>query len=155
LDEGNAFGCNVNETILLSTAQAMADFGLRDLGYNYVVLDDCWSQGRNASGYLVEDSKKFPNGMAHVADRIHALGMKFGMYSSAGVFTCGRYPGSLGFEQKDADIFASWGVDYLKYDNCFNLGRRNIRPSPIENLCTDVRQASPVPHRFLSIGTMS
>jgi alpha-galactosidase len=55
--------------------------------------------------------------MAHVANQIHALGMKFGMYSSAGIFTCGRYPGSLGYEQKDADLFASWGVDYLKYDN--------------------------------------
>jgi alpha-galactosidase len=107
---------------LLDTAKAMADYGLRDLGYNYVILDDCWSQGRNASGYLEANPKKFPNGMAHVADQIHALGMKFGMYSSAGVLTCGRYPGSLGNEQKDADVFASWGVDYLKYDNCFNLG---------------------------------
>lgn len=66
---------------------------------------------------------KFPNGMKAVADRIHALGFKFGMYSSAGVFTCGRYPGSLGYEQKDADLWASWGVDYLKYDNCFNQGQ--------------------------------
>ena len=61
--------------------------------------------------------------MAHVADRIHALGMKFGMYSSAGIFTCAKYPGSLGYEQKDADAFASWGADYLKYDNCFNQGQ--------------------------------
>jgi alpha-galactosidase len=61
--------------------------------------------------------------MAHVANQIHSLGMKFGMYSSAGIFTCGRYPGSLGYEQKDADLFASWGADYLKYDNCFNQGQ--------------------------------
>ncbi|KAF2421141.1 alpha-galactosidase [Tothia fuscella] len=122
-DNWNSFGCNVNESLLLQTAKAMADYGLRDLGYNYVVLDDCWSQGRNSSGYLVENPIKFPNGMKHVADQIHALGMKFGMYSSAGILTCGRYPGSLGYEQKDADVFASWGVDYLKYDNCFNMGQ--------------------------------
>jgi alpha-galactosidase len=71
--------------------------------------------------------------MKHVADQIHALGMKFGMYSSAGTFTCGRYPGSLGYEQKDADIFASWGVDYLKYDNCFNMGKYNISGIEISN----------------------
>ena len=61
--------------------------------------------------------------MKHVADQVHALGMYFGMYSSAGIFTCGKYPGSLGYEQQDADTFASWGVDYLKYDNCFNQGQ--------------------------------
>jgi alpha-galactosidase len=73
-DNWNAFGCNINESILLGTAQKMADYGLRDLGYNYVILDDCWSSGRNESGYLVADTNKFPNGMAHVADQIHALG---------------------------------------------------------------------------------
>lgn len=114
---GNAFGCSINESILLDTARAMASYGLRDLGYNYVVLDDCWSQGRNSSGYIEHDPTKFPNGMKHVADAVHALGMKFGMYSSAGKWTCGKYPGSLDNEQKDADLFASWGVDYLKYDN--------------------------------------
>ncbi|KAE9993964.1 hypothetical protein EG327_002298 [Venturia inaequalis] len=122
-DNWNAFGCNINETILLDTAKAMISYGLRDLGYNYVVLDDCWSQGRNGSGYIEHDPTKFPNGMKLVADAVHALGMKFGMYSSAGKFTCGKYPGSLDNEQKDADLFASWGVDYLKYDNCYNLGR--------------------------------
>ncbi|KAF4309988.1 Glycoside hydrolase clan GH-D [Botryosphaeria dothidea] len=119
----NAFHCDVSEELLLDTAQAMVDYGLRDLGYNYVVLDDCWSAGRNDSGYLVHNPKKFPNGMKAVADRVHDLGMKYGMYSSAGVFTCGKYPGSLGYEQKDADVFASWGVDYLKYDNCYNQGQ--------------------------------
>lgn len=119
----NAFHCDVSEELLLNTAQAMVDYGLRDLGYNYVVLDDCWSAGRNDSGYLVHNPKKFPNGMKAVADRVHDLGMKYGMYSSAGVFTCGKYPGSLGYEQKDADLFASWEVDYLKYDNCYNQGQ--------------------------------
>ncbi|KAF2685833.1 glycoside hydrolase family 27 protein [Lentithecium fluviatile CBS 122367] len=119
----NAFHCDVNETLLLTTAQDMANFGLRDLGYNYIVLDDCWSIGRNASGYLVENPEKFPSGMKSVVDRVHALGFKFGMYSSAGVLTCGRYPGSLGHEKADADLWASWGVDYIKYDNCFNQGQ--------------------------------
>ncbi|KAF2641333.1 glycoside hydrolase [Massarina eburnea CBS 473.64] len=119
----NAFHCDVNETLLLETARKMAAFGLRDTGYNYIVLDDCWSIGRNSSGYLVEDPIKFPSGMATVISEIHALGFKFGMYSSAGIFTCGKYPGSLGYEQKDADLWASWGVDYLKYDNCFNQGQ--------------------------------
>ena len=68
--------------------------------------------------------------MAHVADQIHALDMKFGMYSSAGIFTCGRYPGSLGYEQKDADLFASWGVDYLKYDN-WSVEIQSNHPSPV------------------------
>ncbi|KAF2001676.1 glycoside hydrolase family 27 protein [Amniculicola lignicola CBS 123094] len=119
----NAFHCDVSEDLLLSTAQSMIDLGLRDLGYNHLVLDDCWSIGRNSSGYLVADYVKFPSGMASIADRLHSMGYKFGMYSSAGVFTCGKYPGSLGYEQKDADLWASWGVDYLKYDNCFNQGQ--------------------------------
>ncbi|KAF2868968.1 alpha-galactosidase [Massariosphaeria phaeospora] len=119
----NAFQCDVDESLLLDTAQKMIDFGLRDLGYNHIVLDDCWSIDRNESGYLVSDPIKFPSGMKAIADRLHQLGFRFGMYSSAGIFTCARYPGSLGHEQKDADLWASWGVDYLKYDNCFNQGQ--------------------------------
>ncbi|KAI9687225.1 MAG: hypothetical protein M1822_002268 [Bathelium mastoideum] len=122
-DNWNAFGCNVNESLLLNTARAMVDYGLRDLGYNYIVLDDCWSSGRNSTGYLVANPQKFPHGMKYIADSLHAMGMKFGMYSSAGIYTCGRYPGSLGYEQKDADLWASWDVDYLKYDNCYNQGQ--------------------------------
>ena len=113
----------MSEDLLLQTAQKMVDIGLRDAGYHYVVLDDCWSSGRSANGSLVPDAKKFPNGMAHVAARIHALGLGFGMYSDAGSQTCGRYAGSLGHEEQDARTFASWGVDYLKYDNCFNEGQ--------------------------------
>ena len=114
-DNWNAFGCAVDADLLLTTAQAMVDYGLRDLGYNYVVMDDCWSEGRNATGYLVANTLKFPNGLKTVADQIHAMGMKFGIYSSAGVFTCGKYPGSLGYETKDAEYWAEIGVDYLKY----------------------------------------
>lgn len=122
-DNWNAYGCDVSEDLLLSTAQAMIDYGLRDLGYNYIVLDDCWSIGRNSSGYQVANPIKFPHGMRNVADRLHSLGFKFGMYSSAGAYTCGNYPGSLGYETQDAQFFADNNVDYLKYDNCYNQGQ--------------------------------
>lgn len=99
--------------------------GLRDVGYNYVVLDDCWSdlKGRDKNNYLQADPVRFPKGMKDVGDRIHEQGLLFGMYSSAGEMTCARYPGSLDFEKEDATKFAEWGVDYLKYDNCYHLGR--------------------------------
>lgn len=113
-DNWNAFGCDVSEDLLLGTATRMVELGLRDVGYYYIVLDDCWSNGRYPNGTLMPDFTKFPNGMAHVADQIHALGLGFGMYSDAGKYTCGQYAGSLGYEQLDANTFAGWGVDYLK-----------------------------------------
>ncbi|KAK5136687.1 hypothetical protein LTR08_002340 [Meristemomyces frigidus] len=122
-DNWNAFGCDVSEDLLLGTANRMVELGLRDAGYYYIVLDDCWSTGRYPNGTLMPDFTKFPNGMAHVAGQIHALGLGFGMYSDAGRYTCGQYAGSLGYEQLDANTFAEWGVDYLKYDNCYNEGQ--------------------------------
>lgn len=123
-DNWNALGCDVSEDLLLGTAELIVSYGLRDLGYHYVVLDDCWSVGRNASNNntLLPDLTKFPRGMAHVADAIHDLDLGFGMYSSAGEYTCGLYAGSLGYEETDANTWAEWGVDYLKYDNCYNTG---------------------------------
>lgn len=90
-----------------------------------MILDDCWSVGRNASANnsLIPDPAKFPRGMTAVADDIHSLDLGFGMYSSAGRYTCGLYDGSLGYEEVDAKNWADWGVDYLKYDNCFNEGQ--------------------------------
>ncbi|MCJ1442405.1 MAG: hypothetical protein MMC23_002899 [Stictis urceolatum] len=122
-DNWNSYGCEVSEKLLLTSAQAIVDTGLRDLGYQYVILDDCWSDGRYENGSLKPDFNKFPNGMKEVADRIHDLGLKFGMYSSAGYLTCAKYEASLGKEEIDAKTFASWGVDYLKYDNCYNGGQ--------------------------------
>ncbi|KAM0807623.1 putative Glycoside hydrolase family 27 protein [Seiridium cardinale] len=122
-DNWNSFGCDVSEDLLQSSARLIVDYGLKDLGYQYVILDDCWSTGRDANGTLQPDYTKFPSGMASVADDIHDLGLKFGMYSSAGVYTCGQYAGSLGYEEIDAQTWASWGVDYLKYDNCYNSGQ--------------------------------
>jgi alpha-galactosidase len=96
---------------------------LRDVGYQYVVLDDCWSDGRDENDMLLPDLSRFPNGMKDVGDKIHDLGLLYGMYSSAGEMTCARYAGSLDYETQDAKAFASWGADYLKYDNCYHMGR--------------------------------
>ena len=119
----NSFGCDVNEELLISAKEKLVQFGLRDAGYLYIVLDDCWSAGRSPNGSLQANTTRFPNGMADVADRIHNAGFKFGMYSSAGTYTCARYAGSLNYEERDAQTFADWGVDYLKYDNCYNEGQ--------------------------------
>ncbi|KAA8900681.1 hypothetical protein TRICI_006182 [Trichomonascus ciferrii] len=121
-NDWNSFGCEVSEDLVLGSAKKIVDLGLKELGYEYVVLDDCWSKGRGSDGTLQPDLDKFPNGMKHVADKIHDMGLKYGMYSSAGTQTCGGYEGSLDHEEEDAKTFAEWGVDYLKYDNCHNQG---------------------------------
>ncbi|KAL9584914.1 MAG: hypothetical protein Q9203_004468 [Teloschistes exilis] len=121
---GWAYGCDIDADTLLETAEKMVDFGFRDLGYKYVILDDCWSnQQRSPNGSLVANVTKFPDGIKAVADKIHDMGLLFGMYSSAGLYTCAQYPASLGHEAQDAQTFADWGVDYLKYDNCYNQGQ--------------------------------
>ncbi|KAI9849061.1 MAG: hypothetical protein M1838_000291 [Thelocarpon superellum] len=122
-DNWNAYGCNVTEETMLETGKKMVELGLRDLGYHYVILDDCWSDGRDAHGVLKPNMTKFPRGMKDIADSLHDMGLGFGMYSDAGSMTCGKYAGSLGHETTDAQTFAKWGVDYLKYDNCFNEGQ--------------------------------
>ncbi|NBH04689.1 ricin-type beta-trefoil lectin domain protein [Amycolatopsis sp. SID8362] len=115
----NTFECNINETLVKQTTDLMVSSGMRDRGYTYVNLDDCWmTRSRDGAGNLVADPAKFPSGLKALGDYIHARGMKFGIYESAGTETCQHYPGSLGHEQTDANSFASWGVDYLKYDNC-------------------------------------
>ncbi|KAH7361077.1 melibiase [Rhexocercosporidium sp. MPI-PUGE-AT-0058] len=119
----NALGCDVSESLLLDTSKTLIHSGLRDVGYSYVVLDDCWSVGRDEKDFLKVDMQKFPSGMKSVADEIHRQGLLFGMYSSAGEMTCARYAGSLDYETNDAISFASWDVDYLKYDNCYHMGR--------------------------------
>jgi alpha-galactosidase len=89
----NAFGCDVSEDLLLSTAAKIVNLGLRDLGYNYVVLDDCWQDpsGRDEHGKLQAEPKKFPRGLKAISDDLHARGLKYGMYSSAGEMTCARF----------------------------------------------------------------
>ena len=111
----NSLGCDVSESLLLDTSLKLADSGLRDVGYNYVVLDDCWSDGRDEKGKIIVDRQRFPSGMKAIAKKLHDEGFLYGMYSSAGEMTCARYEGSLDYETQDADSWASWDVDYLKY----------------------------------------
>ncbi|KAG6811589.1 hypothetical protein H0H92_006712 [Tricholoma furcatifolium] len=115
----NAYGCNINEDLVYTTAQLMQSLGLQDAGYSYVNIDDCWAEkNRSASGDLVPDPTKFPSGLNTLNDKIHALGFKTGIYGDSGWFTCGGYPGSWGNELRDANTFVEWGYDYLKtYDD--------------------------------------
>jgi alpha-galactosidase len=94
----------------MNAAERIVSLGFKDLGYEYIVMDDCWSAGRNASGYLISNSEKFPNSIPGLVDKLHAMGLKVGIYSSAGTMTCARYSGSLRYEEKDAALWASWGV---------------------------------------------
>ncbi len=115
----NTFGDKIDEKLLRDTADLIVNLGLRDAGYEYVVIDDCWAMmHRDENGRLVPDPAKFPSGMKALADYIHGKGLKFGIYSCAGVRTCAGYPGSFDYEFIDAQTFADWGVDYLKYDFC-------------------------------------
>lgn len=121
----NKYGCNITESIMISTAEKIKELGLQDYGYEYIVMDDCYQlHERNSTTHkIVADPKKFPNGIRHLSDKIHELGFKFGMYSSAGKYTCGGYPGSLHYEEIDADTYVNdWNIDFLKYDNCYNEG---------------------------------
>ena len=120
-NDWNAFGCNVSEQLIEQTADYFVSSGLKAAGYEYVNIDDCWlEKTRSADGHLVPDPVKFPDGIKGTADYVHSLGLKLGIYEDAGTETCAGYPGSLGHEQTDAEDFAAWGVDYLKYDNCYN-----------------------------------
>ena len=120
----NKFACDNNEQTVRATADAMVASGMRDAGYQYVVIDDCWQTSRDANGVIVADAQKFPSGIKALADYVHSRGLKFGIYSDAGRLTCGGRPGSQGHEYQDAITYARWGVDYLKYDWC-NTGDRN------------------------------
>jgi alpha-galactosidase len=114
----NKFACNVDEALIRRTADAMVSSGMKDAGYEYVVIDDCWHGERDAHGDIQPDAKRFPSGMKALGDYIHSKGLKFGIYSDAGLKTCAGRPGSWGFEFQDAKQYAAWGVDYLKYDWC-------------------------------------
>ncbi len=116
----NMFGWNVCETAIRETANALVSSGLKECGYDYLVIDDCWScqEERDSNGDLVPDPEKFPDGIKAIADYAHNLGLKIGIYSDAADQTCAGYPGSYGFEDQDAQLWASWGIDFLKYDYC-------------------------------------
>jgi alpha-galactosidase len=118
----NKFGCDVNEGLIKETADAMVASGMKDAGYQYIVIDDCWHGSRDKLGFIQPDATRFPSGMKALADYVHAKGLKFGIYSDAGAKTCGGHPGSRGREYQDALTYAQWGVDYLKYDWCSTEG---------------------------------
>ena len=117
----NTFGANINAQLIKETADAMVDEGLLDAGYKYLVIDDCWSERQRdpVTDKIVPDREKFPLGMNDVSDYVHSKGLKFGMYSCAGVRPCADYPGSFDHEFLDAETFAEYGCDFLKYDFCF------------------------------------
>jgi alpha-galactosidase len=119
----NKFACNVSEDLIKSVADAMATNGMKNAGYQYVVIDDCWQVGRDEDGFIVADPQHFPSGIKALADYVHSKGLKFGLYSDAGAKTCAGRVGSQGHEYQDAMQYARWGVDYLKYDWCSTFTR--------------------------------
>jgi alpha-galactosidase len=121
----NHFGCDVNEALIRETADAMVSSGMRDAGYLYVNIDDCWHGERDENGFIRPDPDRFPSGMQALADYVHAKGLRLGIYSDAGWKTCAGRPGSRGYEFQDALSYAHWGIDYLKYDWC-NTGGLNV-----------------------------
>ncbi|WP_229691233.1 glycoside hydrolase family 27 protein, partial [Sphaerisporangium melleum] len=126
----NTFGCNISESLIKQMADAMVNSGLRDLGYQYVVVDDCWMNStRDSAGNLQANASRFPSGMKALGDYLHGKGLKFGIYQAPLDKTCAQYfnsypgaTGAQGHEEQDARQFAAWGVDYLKYDWCSPSG---------------------------------
>ena len=122
----NKFGCKITEKIIIDTIDALESKGFIKVGYNYINLDDCWQKSRYKNGTIIPDYAVFPKGIKYLADYAHSKGLKFGLYSDAGFYTCEKRPGSLGYEEIDADTYAKWGVDYLKYDNCYSNGIKSL-----------------------------
>lgn len=143
----NKFQGNINEDIIVGIADAMVSSGLRDAGYVYVNIDDCWHGQRDVNGFIQADAKKFPHGMKWLGDYIHAKGLKFGIYTDCGTQTCAGKPGSLGHEYQDALQYARWGVDYLKEDWC---NTTNINAKGAYQLMSDALRAAGRPI-FLSM----
>jgi alpha-galactosidase len=114
----NAFGCNVSASLVQSMADTVVSSGMRDLGYTFVIIDDCWQVSRATDGTIQADPTTFPQGIKAVADYVHLKGLKLGIYTDAGTATCQGRPGSQGYEAQDAQTYASWGVDYVKEDWC-------------------------------------
>jgi alpha-galactosidase len=127
----NTFAVNINEQLIKDMADLFVNLGLKDAGYEYILLDDGWmDMQRDARGNLVPHPEKFPNGIKTVVDYVHSKGLKFGLYNCAGNKTCAGYPGSRGHEYQDALKYAEWGIDYLKYDWC-DTGELNAKEAYI------------------------
>lgn len=125
----NKFACDVSEKLVRGAAESIVSTGMKDAGYEYVVIDDCWQVSRDPQGNIVPDAKRFPSGLKALGDYIHSKGLKFGIYSDAGNGTCQNRPGSRGYEYQDARQYAAWGVDYLKYDWCNHYDTQDARSS--------------------------
>ena len=141
----NKFQGNINEDIIKSIADAMVASGLKDAGYTYINIDDCWHGKRDADGFIQAAPKHFPHGIKALADYVHTRGLKLGIYSDAGSETCAGRPGSLGHEYQDALQYARWEVDYLKYDWC---NTTNVNAQGAYQLMRDALQAAGRPIFF-------
>lgn len=141
----NNFQGNINEDIIKSIVDAMVASGLKDAGYTYINIDDCWHGKRDADGFIQADPKHFPHGIKALADYVHSRGLKLGIYSDAGSETCAGRPGSLGHEYQDALQYARWEVDYLKYDWC---NTTNVNAQGAYQLMRDAIQAAGRPLFF-------
>lgn len=120
----NTFQTNISEQLVKDVADVIVSSGMKEAGYSYVVLDDGWMtmERDKKTGDLIADPAKFPSGMKALADYVHSKGLKFGLYNCAGTKTCAGYPGTRGYEYQDARLYASWDVDYLKFDWCNSDG---------------------------------
>jgi alpha-galactosidase len=124
----NKFGGSITDTLVRGIADAMVSTGMQAAGYQYINIDDMWqASARDANGNILPNASKFPNGMKALADYVHGKGLKLGLYSDRGTKTCSGVPGSYSYETKDAQTYASWGVDYLKYDNCSPAAGSNMQ----------------------------
>ena len=141
----NKFACNINENIIKEIADKMVETGLRDAGYVYINIDDCWHGKRDSLGFITADAEKFPSGIKALADYVHSKGLKLGIYSDAGRETCGGRPGSFGHEYQDAITYSKWGIDYLKYDWCTS---ENINPVGAYQLMRDAIRSAGRPILF-------
>ncbi|CEN60445.1 Putative Alpha-galactosidase [Aspergillus calidoustus] len=139
----NSFKANYNESTITHIASLLISLGLHDAGYNYLLLDEGWSDmSRTDDGYLQSNQTTFPDGIAPLADRVHDMGLKLGLYGDSGILTCGFRPGSWGYEERDARTLASWGVDYWKYDNCGGFQAMSNAPQERFGLMRDALERS-------------
>lgn len=141
----NNFDCDVNEDMIKEMADAMVATGMRDAGYQYINIDDCWHGERDENGFIQESKEHFPSGMKALADYVHSKGLKLGIYSDAGTKTCAGRAGSRGYEYQDALTYARWGIDYLKYDWC---ATENVNPIGAYTLMRDALYAAGRPILF-------
>jgi len=141
----NKFGCNINEQLIRETADAMVKTGMKEAGYQYVNIDDCWHGERDALGNPQPNAERFPSGMKALADYVHSKGLKLGIYSDVGDKTCGGHFGSRGHEYQDAKTYADWGIDYVKYDWC---NAKGLNPEGAYSTMRDAIKASGRPMLF-------